>query len=135
LNALDTSVLARFFVDDDEDDQAAIQRPAAVDALSQRGFVTVTVLLEFEWVMRGFYRLSRGQVAQVVSALAAIEHITLEDRAAVLTALDGYASGLDFADALHLARSERATAFLTFDRKLARRAVAAGFGPPVNLLA
>ena len=30
---------------------------------------------------------------------------------------------------------EPAAAFLTFDRKLARRAGAAGFGPPVELLA
>jgi predicted nucleic acid-binding protein len=35
-------------------------------------------------------------------------------------ALDAYAQGLDFADALHLARSSRATAFLTFDRRLAK---------------
>ena len=135
MNALDTNVLARFFVDDDDDEQAVIQRPAAVAALSQRGFVTVTVLLEFEWVMRGFYRLSAVQIAQVMAALAAIEHIILEDRDAVLSALDGYAGGLDFADALHLARSERAAAFLTFDRKWAKRAGPAGFGPPVDLLA
>ncbi len=85
--------------------------------------------------MRGFYRLSTAQIAQVMSALTTIEHIILEDRAAVLTAIEGYASGLDFADALHLARSGRATAFLTFDRKLARRADGAGFGSPVDLLA
>ena len=55
MRALDTNVLARFFVDDADDAQATRQRPAAVAALSQRSFVSVTVLLELEWVLRGFY--------------------------------------------------------------------------------
>ena len=54
MKALDTNVLARFFIDDEYDAQAAKQRPAAVAALSGRAFVPHTVLLEFEWVMRGF---------------------------------------------------------------------------------
>jgi hypothetical protein len=57
MKALDTNVLARFFVDDADDAQAVRQRPAAVAALSERAFVSVTVLLEFEWLMRGFYDL------------------------------------------------------------------------------
>ena len=48
MKALDTNVLARFFVDDPDDAQAAEQRPAAIEALSQRAFVSVTVLLELE---------------------------------------------------------------------------------------
>lgn len=35
---------------------------------------------------------------------ASIEHITLEERDAVLTAVDAFDMGLDFADALHVAR-------------------------------
>lgn len=57
MRSLDTNVLARFFVDDADDAQAAKQRPAAIAALSERAFVSVTVLMEFEWVMRGFYDL------------------------------------------------------------------------------
>ena len=62
MKALDTNVLARFFVDDADDAQAARQRPAAVAALSERAFVSVTVLLELEWVMRGFYEIGRAHV-------------------------------------------------------------------------
>ena len=54
MRALDTNVLARFFVDDADDAQAGKQRAAAVEALAERSFVSVTVLLELEWVMRGF---------------------------------------------------------------------------------
>ncbi len=134
MKALDTNVLARFFVDDAEDAQAARQRPAAIAALSERAYVPVTVLLEFEWVMRGFYTLPRRDVARVIRALAGIEHITLEDRAAVLTALDAFDKGLDFADALHLARSSRVTAFATFDQRLAKRAQGLALTPLVELL-
>ena len=134
MRSLDTNVLARFFIDDADDAQAAKQRPAAVAALSERAFVAVTVLLELEWVMRGFYVLPRRDIARVMRALAGIEHITLEDRDAVLAALEAFEGGLDFADALHLSRSARATAFATFDRRLARRTKGMALTPAVELL-
>jgi predicted nucleic-acid-binding protein len=134
MRALDTHVLARLFVDDPEDAQAARQRPAAVAALSERCFVSVTVLLELEWVMRGFYELPVKDVSRVLRALAGIRHVTLEDRDAVLAAIDAFDKGLDFADALHWARSARAAAFATFDRRLAKRAQGLALSPPVELL-
>ncbi len=134
MKALDTNVLARFFVDDPDDAQAKKQRPAAVAALSDRTFVSVTVILEFEWVMRGFYELSRKDIGKVLRALMSIEHVTVEDRDAVLIALDALDKGLDFADALHIARSGRATAFVTFDQRLAKRAASLALTPTVELL-
>lgn len=134
MKSLDTNVLARFFVDDPDDAQAALQRPAAVAALSKRAFITVTVLLEFEWVMRGFYALPRADIERVLRALLGMGHVTVEDRAAVLDALDLFGAGMDLADALHLARSRRAVAFATFDRRLARRAAAFDDAPRVELL-
>ncbi len=135
MKSFDTNVLARFFIDDPEDAQAAIQRPAAVTALSGRGFVAVTVLLEFEWVMRGFYQLPRAEIQAVLRALASIEHLMVEDRTAVLAALDAFEAGLDFADALHLSRSARASAFATFDQRLVKRAQGLALMTPVELLA
>ena len=134
MRALDTNVLARFFVDDADDAQAAKQRPAAVAALAQRSFVSVTVLLEFEWVLRGFYELTPKDIARVLRALASIAQVTLEDRDAVLVAVDAFDRGLDFADALHLARSSRAAGFATFDQRLAKRAKGLALAPPVELL-
>ena len=134
MRALDTNVLARFFIDDADDAQAAKQRPSAVAALSERAFVAVTVLMELEWVMRGFYGLPPTDISRVSRALSSIEHITLEDRSAVLTALDAFDQGLDFADALHMARSSRASGFATFDQRLAKRAKDLALSPPVELL-
>ena len=134
MRALDTNVLARFFVDDVDDAQAAKQRPAAIAALAGRSFVSVTVLLELEWVLRGFYELSTKDISRVLRALASIEHVTLEDRDAVLVAVDAFDKGLDFADAIHLARSSRASGFATFDQRLAKRAKGLALAPPVELL-
>jgi predicted nucleic-acid-binding protein len=122
VKSLDTNVLARFFIDDPDDDEAERQRPEAIAALSERAFVGATVILEFEWVMRGFYRLPRAAVGRVLTALAGLEHLVLEDRGAVLSAIELHAQGFDFVDALHLARSGRASSFATFDRRLAQRA-------------
>jgi predicted nucleic-acid-binding protein len=52
----------------------------------------------------------------------------------VLDALDAFERDLDFAGALHLTRSTRASAFVTFDRKLAKRAAGLQLAPPTELL-
>jgi predicted nucleic-acid-binding protein len=70
----------------------------------------------------------------VLRALASIEHITLEDRDAVLVAVDAFDKGLDFADALHPSRSSRASGFATFNQRFAKRAKALSLTPPVELL-
>jgi predicted nucleic-acid-binding protein len=135
MKALDTNILARFFVDDPDDPQSAKQRPAAASALSESAFVSVTVLLEFEWVLRGFYSLPRRTIVEVLRALVGIEHLTIEDRNAALAAIDALESGMDFADALHIARSSNTSGFVTFDRRLARRARSLQFGIPIEVLA
>jgi predicted nucleic-acid-binding protein len=132
VKSLDTNVLARFFIDDPDDSEAVRQRPAAAAALAERAMVTITVLLELEWVMRGFYRLPRPDVARVFRALLSIGHIMVEDRVAVLDALDLFDSGMDFADALHLAGSGHCEALCSFDdRSFARRARQLGSAVPV----
>lgn len=71
----------------------------------------------------------------MLRALASIEHVTLEDRDKVLAAIDAFDKGVDFADALHLARSSRASEFATFDQRSAKRAKRLALSPPVDLLA
>ena len=135
MKSVDNNVLARCFINDPDDAESVRQRTTALAALAERTFVSVTVLHGFEWVMRGFYKLPRSEIARVMQALASIEHVSIEDRGAVLVALDAFDQGLDFADALHLARSARAAAFRTFDRRLVKRAQALAITPPLELLA
>ena len=122
MKAVDTNVLARFFVDDPDDPEAARQRPAALAAMRGRVFVSVTVMLELEWVLRGFYELPRASIHRALSALCTYGNVVVEDRARMLAALQAFEQGLDFADALHLSRAASCTALLTFDKRFIKRA-------------
>lgn len=134
MQAIDTNILARFFIDDPDDAQAQLQRPQAIDALSHSGFIAVTVILEFEWVMRGFYRLERATIHAIFSTLLKMTHLHIEDRHLLISALVHYHNGLDFADSLHQSRAQHCTSLLTFDQKFAKKAHQLNTQPPVQLL-
>ena len=134
--ALDTNVIARFYVDDPDDPQAALQRPLARQVLAQGTafFVPLTVVLELEWVLRAFYGFNPSDLAQVLHHLSALPHVTVQDASTVLAALDDHVAGLDFADALHLRLSRDCEAMVSFDdRKFARNAKRLGLQPQVNV--
>ena len=89
-------------------------------------FVSTTVVLETEWVLRSVYNFDSAQVCAALRAFAGLPRVSLEDPALVATALDRTAHGLDFADALHLGRAEDRGDFVTFDERLIKAARAAG---------
>jgi predicted nucleic-acid-binding protein len=123
--AVDTNILARFYCDDSDDPEAARQRPRARRVMleSPAVFVPVTVILELEWVMRGFYELSPDTFCQTVEHLMGMPHVTVERWEAVKDAVDLHRQGLDFANALHWAASKTCTRLVTFDdRGFVRRA-------------
>jgi predicted nucleic acid-binding protein len=55
--------------------------------------------------------------------------ITLEEPEKLARAIGWMRRGMDFADALHLAKADACSAFLSFDRKLARLAATSGAMP------
>ncbi|MBI5920370.1 MAG: type II toxin-antitoxin system VapC family toxin [Betaproteobacteria bacterium] len=123
--AVDTNILARFYCDDSDDAEAKKQRPRAKRVMleSQAIFVPLTVILEFEWVMRGFYEVEPDTFCQTVEHLLGMPHVTVERWEAVKDAIDLHRQGLDFADALHWACSAACSQFATFDdRGFVRRA-------------
>jgi predicted nucleic-acid-binding protein len=133
---LDTNVLARYYVEDVADAEAQAQR-AAARRLIESGrplMVAKSVVLEFEWVMRGYYRFTPAEVASVLRHLLALPHVTVEDRHAVEQALANADAGLDFADALHHASYRACDSVATFDdRRFARRARRRGLAPTVSV--
>ena len=135
--ALDTNILARYYVEEENPSRATrAQREAARRVIEGGGdlFVAKTVLLELEWILRGVYGLARRDVLRAFENLQALPNVEIEDRAAVESALAGLRSGLDFADALHHASGRACTAFLTFDtRRFARRARRMALTPPVTV--
>ena len=64
--AVDTNILARFYCEDPDDAEGRRQRPRARRVMieSSAVFVPLTVVLEFEWVMRGFYAVKTDTFCQ-----------------------------------------------------------------------
>ena len=134
---LDTNVLARYYIDDAGEAQAQRQRVAARRLIEsgQPLMVSNTVVLELEWVMRGYYGFSQPEVATVLRHLLGMHHVTIEDRDVVEQALSNCDAGIDFADALHHASYRVCDSVATFDdRKFARRAKKLGMAPAVSML-
>jgi predicted nucleic-acid-binding protein len=90
-----------------------------------------TVMIELEWVLRSAYGRSRAEIATSIESLLAAAGVIVEDSAAVERAVAWFKDGMDFADALHLASSGHADAFVTFDADLRRQGGRLGVKPPV----
>lgn len=132
--ALDTNILARFYVDDPGDPEAAKQRPIAYEILTSRPslFIPLTVTLELEWVLRAFYRFDAVKIVQVLEHLLGLANVNVEESDRVANALPLLARGMDFADALHLSGCSHCEALYTFDdSRFARRAQRLGTTPAV----
>lgn len=133
---LDTNVLARYYVEDAGDREALKQREAA-RRLIESGkplMVCKTVLLELEWVMRGYYGFSAAEIARVMNHILQLPQVTVEDRASVVKALSHCEAGLEFADALHHASYRDCDGVASFDDKtFARRVRRMGLAPAVNV--
>lgn len=117
--AVDADVVVRFLVADDPE-----QHKRAV-ALFRRHdiWLSKTVLLETEWVLRSAFGFEPAEIEQALRKLMALPRVRCEDSSASSSALDGVAAGLNFADALHLRSSLGADeGFATFDTRFAKLA-------------
>jgi predicted nucleic-acid-binding protein len=131
---LDTNILARYYIQDEADNEARKQHELARKLIEseQPLMVCKTVLLEFEWVMRGYYRFTAGEIISVFQHLLSLEYVTLEDRASIEQAVSNFELGFDFADALHHASYKECDSVASFDdKKFARRAMRVGLNPAV----
>ncbi|MEK6540720.1 MAG: type II toxin-antitoxin system VapC family toxin [Pseudomonadota bacterium] len=117
--ALDTSVLARFILNDTPAEQQLAEQLIAENKCS----VSWSVLIELSWVLEYSVRLPRKEVVSGLVTVADTDGISVPDAGLLAWALDRYASGADFADMIHLVSATNdATEFACFDRKLARQA-------------
>ncbi len=133
---LDTNVLARYYVasfDVPSQQQGVLARKLIESG--KRLYVSKSVVLELEWVLRGYYKSTTTDVLTVLRHLQALPNVEIEDRLGVEQAIDALADGFDFADALHHASYRQCSSVATFDdRKFARRAAARGWKPAVKVL-
>ncbi len=126
--ALDTNILVRLLLHDDEAQARAAER--IVVRARREGteiFVSDIVLCELVWVLTRRARLSRADIAGALEQLLRTELIVVASAAAAENALAAYRTGTgDFADYFirEHATIAGATEVVTFDRALRN---AAGF--------
>lgn len=126
MKAIDTNVVVRYLTGDDP--RQAARARAAVNEGSV--FVSTTVLLESDWVLRSVYGLASDEVAAALRAFSGLPGVTVEDPDLLMRALDQTEIGMDFADALHLGAAAHCETMLTFDRGFVR--IAQGASPEVT---
>jgi predicted nucleic-acid-binding protein len=121
---LDTNVLVRIIVGDDEKQAEKAERVLSNRCTpSDPGFVNAIVLCELAWTLDLTYGYSRAQIAGAMEKILGNRGLLIENAKLVAAALRLYrAATASFADALlaeiNLAAGCEAT--LTFDRKAAR---------------
>lgn len=125
--ALDTNLLARLLLRDDKRQHARVVQLLA----GQQDFTApVSVMLELVWVLE-VNDCSTADIVRGLNLLLGLPNFKPQQADALRQALLGYAQGLDFADALHLALSQASQELATFDKAFARKARKLGWAPPV----
>lgn len=122
--AIDTNVIVRLLADDHPEQSAKAKHIFEQETV----FVTLTVLLETEWVLRSAYGFEPARVIGALRALAGLRNVVVQDAPSLAKALAWAERGVDFADALHLSQTSDCDAFLSFDVRLAKAAKRAGAG-------
>ncbi|MYB17871.1 MAG: type II toxin-antitoxin system VapC family toxin [Holophagales bacterium] len=118
MRAIDTNVVVRYLTGDDPQQAARARNVIETGSV----FVSTTVLLECEWVLRSVYGLAGRDAATALRAFSGLPGVTVESPNLLVDALDRAAKGLDFADALHVGAAAHCEAMLTFDRSFVRTA-------------
>ena len=120
--ALDTNVLVRLVLHDDEAQARAAERLFIRARRNQTPlFVADVVLCELVWVLKRRAGVSRADIVDTLDRLLRTELIVVSDAAIAENALAAYRAGKgDFADYLirEQSRAMRATEVVTFDRAL-----------------
>jgi predicted nucleic-acid-binding protein len=121
---IDTHVLVRFLVQDDEAQFEKARRLIRREvAAGRRVLVNQLVLMETEWVLRSRYSISKNQILDAISGLLDATEVQLEDEPVIEEAIFVWKeANADFADCLIGARNRRlgCQATVTFDAKASR---------------
>ena len=116
--AVDTNLLVRLLTKDDPNQAKRVAKIMTSDDI----FIPKTAMLETEWVLHHAYGIGKGAITKGFQKTMGLPNVNVEDQQTVFQAISWYESGLDFADALHLASSMKADKFVTFDNAFIKKA-------------
>jgi predicted nucleic-acid-binding protein len=117
--SVDTNIIVRLLTGDD---QPQFKRARSLFE-KESIFITTTVILETEWVLRYAYHFKPLKIADAFQSLFGLSNVQLEEPLIIAAAIEWHKKDLDFADALHLAKSQASRSFATFDKKLIKKAL------------
>ena len=125
---LDTNILLRYITQDDPQQASRATRLIERRCTKQsRGRITLIVLCELVWVLRGAYRYSKSQIVAVLDQILVTAEFEIENEELAWKALEAWRVGpADYSDYLLVLSNQVAGCDLTytFDAKLARHPVA-----------
>jgi predicted nucleic-acid-binding protein len=78
------------------------------------------------------YRFPSERIIYALTGLLKLNNVNTENKTAVINALEWHKNGMDFADALHLSCSLHTDKFVSFDKKLIKKAL--GLNIDINLI-
>ncbi len=127
--AFDTNLLVRLAVNDDLEQAEIAEKLLETNEV----FVSRTVLLETEWVLRSVYKKSPTEIASFFESALITQNLIVENTFEVTHALKWYKLGADFADAIHLCICGESL-FYTFDNKFCKSAKEINITPGFKVL-
>jgi predicted nucleic-acid-binding protein len=122
---IDTNVLLRMVLNDDPQQRAKALKFGDGLTPERPGYISLIVLVEFNWSLVSRYRQPRKQVLAAIHRLIRTRSLVFESHNAVVRALErsNNNTGVDFVDALIAEhnREEGCAYTVTFDRAAASR--------------
>lgn len=115
---VDTNIIVRLLT---QDARWQYQQSLAIFQ-SQDVFISNTVILETEWVLRFAYKFNPQEICQALKQLFGLPNVHLNNANLIAQMLLWYENGLDFADAFHLAQGQHCSKLYTFDEKFIKKA-------------
>ncbi len=116
MRGADTNIVVRLLAGDDPR-QSELARVWFDEG---KVFLSQTVVLEVEWVLRGRMGWGRDAVARALGQLLRMPNVVVERGPDAQWALGCHALGGDLADMLQVAAARDCASFATFDRALPR---------------
>jgi predicted nucleic-acid-binding protein len=118
MRAIDTNVLIRLLVNDDQAQHAKVKKLFNDLGESEQVYVSLVVITELVWVLESGYGFDRAKISDTLDFLLEVGQVSFQNSIAIYSALRMYRKGADFADALisALASDAGCTEILTFDK-------------------
>ena len=127
--AFDTNLLVRLVVNDDHDQAETAERLLE----TQQVFISRTVLLETEWVLRSVYQKTQTEISYFFTKALITTNLVIENSSEIQDAIKWYNLWADFADAMHLCICKENTIY-TFDAGFCKKARKIGLTPVFKIL-